>query len=201
MSRSSSSLLKNSFLYLIATISIRATSFCYYLLFAFSITGRIRICVYGFCCIYFFNMVMQFSMHACISRFFFDCEDEESVKRLYSTIVLFISINSVIIFTLLWCFNEQLAVLINLPTVYFKLALIISFFGVFYNAILALLYVKQNAKKVSVTSICVGVFQIFIQLLLVVNLENKAMALVGTLFLNSILTFIIFLFYSKPFLL
>ena len=66
-------------------------------------------------------------MHACISRFFFDCEDEESVKRLYSTIVLFISINSVIIFTLLWCFNEQLAVLINLPTVYFKLALIISF--------------------------------------------------------------------------
>ncbi len=120
-------------------------------------------------------------------------------KRLYSTIVLFISINSVIIFTLLWCFNEQLAVLINLPILYFKLALIISFFGVFYNAILALLYVKQNAKKVSVTSICVGVFQIFIQLLLVVNLENKAMALVGTLFLNSILTFIIFLFYSKPF--
>ncbi len=100
-------------------------------------------------------------MHACISRFFFDCEDEESVKRLYSTIVLFISINSVIIFTLLWCFNEQLAVLINLPTVYFKLALIISFLVYFIMLFWLYYMLNKMQKKVSVTSICVGVFQIF----------------------------------------
>lgn len=121
MSRSSSSLLKNSFLYLIATISIRATSFLLLPFYSHLVSPEEYGYVYMVSAVStFFNMVMQFSMHACISRFFFDCEDEESVKRLYSTIVLFISINSVIIFTLLWCFNEQLAVLINLPTVYFK---------------------------------------------------------------------------------
>lgn len=195
-----SPLLKNSFLYLVATISIRATSFLLLPFYSHLVSPK----EYGY--VYMvsatstlFNMIMQFSMHACISRFFFDCEDEKSVNRLYSTIVLFITINAAIIFVLLWFFNRQLSSLINLPVIYFKLTLIISFLGVFYNAILALLYVKQNAKKVSITSICIGIFQIFIQLLLVVHLEDKAMALIGTLCLNSILTFIIFLIYSKPF--
>lgn len=194
-------LAKNSFLYLIATLAIRATSFFLLPLYSNLVPPEVYGQIYVVSAMNnFITILLSLSLSICLSRFYFDCTNEQEVKTLYSTILLFVFISSSVIITPFFVFSQQLSVFLNLPHKYLIYGLIMSYLSVYYQIILALLYAMQKAKQVSITSIFVGVFQIVLQLTLVINMEDKAMALLSTMMIQAITTFIIFLFYSRPYL-
>lgn len=195
------SLAKNSILYLISTLCIKATSFFLLPLYTHLVPPEVYGQVYVVSSMnVFVSMLLSLSLPICISRFYFDCKDEKQVRQQYSTILLLIFITSTLVITPFFIFRDLLASFLNLPVKYLVLGLFTSYLGVYYQVILALLYAMQKAKQVSVTSMLVGVFQIILQLILVISLEDKATALLGTMLLQSITTFIIFIIYSKPYL-
>lgn len=195
------SLVKNSLLYLISTILVKATTFFLLPLYSYLVTPE----EYGYVYIVsatssLMMLFMQLSTQVCISRFLFDCKHEDDVKRLFSTIVFTVAGFSTFIFIIVWIFGPTISEFINLPLTYFRIACLIPYMGLFYNLILALLYAKQDAKKVSITSAVVGILNIVIQLILVFKMNDKAMALMLSMLLNSVITFCIFLIYSRPFI-
>lgn len=195
------SLVKNSILYLVSTILIKATTFFLLPFYSYLVTPE----EYGYVYVVsaastFLMFLMLLSIHACISRFLFDCNNEDDVKKLYSTVVYILGGNASIIALVLLILDNVIANFINIPTLYFRLTIIISYLGAFYNVILALLYARQEAKKVSLTLSVVGILNIIVQLLLVLNMQNKALALILAMVINSILTFLIFLWFSKSFI-
>ena len=195
------SLAKNSILYLISTICIKATSFFLLPLYTNLVPPEVYGQVYVVSSMNnFITILLSLSLSICLSRFYFDCKNEEQVKCLYSTIILFVFVSSTLIITPFFLLKDNIALFLNLPVEYLVIGLVISYLGVYYQIILALLYAMQRAKQVSITSMLVGVFQIIIQLTLVINLEDKAIALLGTMMIQAITTFVIFLIYSKPYL-
>lgn len=195
------SLAKNSILYLISTLCIKATSFFLLPLYTHLVPPEVYGQVYVVSSMnVFVTMLLSLSLSICLSRFYFDCKDERQVKQLYSTILLFVFISSTILITPFFLFRGSISEILNIPINYLVMGLIMSYLGVYYQIILALLYAMQKAKQVSITSIFVGVFQIILQLSLVVCLDDKAMALLGTMMIQAITTFIIFIIYSKPYL-
>ena len=58
----------------------------------------------------------------------------------------------------------------------------------------------EQAVKITVTSITVGAGTIITQLILVFTLRDKAMALIYAMFICAVVTFILFIAYSRPYL-
>lgn len=195
------SLAKNSFLYLISNILIKAASFFLLPLYSYLVPPEVYGHIYVVSAMAnFVSIFLPLSMSICISRFYFDCRNFEEVRILYSTIVLFVLISSTVFVTPMFVYSDWLSEFIKLPKTYFLAGLLISFFSVFYQIILALLYVCQKAKIVSITSAFVGIGHIVLQLSLVLSLEDKGIALLATMVIQAISTFIIFLAFSKPYL-
>lgn len=194
-------LAKNSFLYLISNTLIKAASFFLLPLYSYLVPPE----AYGYIYVVsalsnFIAVFLPFSMSICISRFYFDCKGIDEVKSLYSTIVLFVFISSSVLITPMFIWSGKIAFFLNLPQNYFVIGLVISYFNIYYTLILALLYVCQKAKQVSITSAAVGIGHIILQLALVFSMEDKGMALLLTMLIQAISVFAIFLFYSKPYL-
>ncbi|WP_074434200.1 oligosaccharide flippase family protein [Bacteroides neonati] len=194
------SLIKNSILYLISTILVKATTFFLLPVYSYMVSPE----EYGYVYIVaastqLLMLLMQLSTQVCISRFLFDCKNNDEVKLLYSTVVITAVVFSTLIFVVVWLCGDTIANVINLPLKYFRLACLIPYIGLFYNLILSLLYARQDAKKVSLTSSTIGIINIVIQVILVYEMEDKAMALIISMLVNSIITFLIFLFYSYPY--
>lgn len=194
-------LAKNSALYLAATLCIRATSFFLLPFYTHLVPPEVYGQIYVVSAMNnFLTILLSLSLSVCISRFFFDCINAKQVKQLYSTILLFVFISSTSIITPFFIWGDKVAFILNIPHKYFIYGLVMSYLGVYYQVILALLYAMQRAKQVSITSMCVGVLQIVLQLCLVINMEDKAMALLSTMMIQAITTFIIFIVYSLPYM-
>ncbi len=194
------SLAKNSLLYLIATIATKAISFLLLPFYSHLITPD----QYGYVYVVtafttFLSLFLSLSLGGAIQRFYFDCENQTEIKTLYTNIVLIVLFFTTVIGSIFYFAGSSISSIINLPIEYYNYAVLISAISVFYPLILSLLYASQSAKKVSITSIFLGGCGVAIQLILVLLLEDKALALVKALLANSLLTFIIFLIYSKPY--
>lgn len=195
------SLVKNSALYLFSNIVIKAASFFLLPLYTHLVSPE----EYGFVYVVssftnFMSILLLFSLQSVISRFYFECKNEQEVKVFYSNITTMVAMGACVVISLLYVAVQPLADWLELPLKYMLVALAISFFSIFYNLILSLLYVKQDAKRVSYTSIVLGIVGILVQLCMVFNLEDKTMALIGSMLVNAILSFIIFIWYSAPYL-
>lgn len=194
------SLVKNTILYLTSTILVKATTFFLLPFYSYLVSPEEYGYVYIVSALSAFMMIlMQMSTQVCISRFLFDCKSDYEIKSLYSTIVLTATFSSTLLFLVVWFLGGIISDAINLPLKYFRIASLIPYIGLFYNLILSLLYAKQEAKKVSITTSILGIINIVIQVLLVLNMEDKAMALILSMLLNSIITFGVFLVYSRPY--
>lgn len=194
------SLVKNSALYLLSNIVIKAASFFLLPLYTHLVSPE----DYGFVYVVssftnFMSIFLLFSLQSVISRFYFECHTEQEIKTFYSNITTMVFLGSSLIILLLFCFSNSLATLLALPVKYLYIALLISYFSIFYNLILSLLYVKQDAKKVSYTSIALGIIGILVQLFMVLYMEDKTMALTGSMLINAVLSFVIFVVYSVPY--
>lgn len=195
------SLAKNSFLYLISTLCIKATSFILLPFYSYLITPE----EYGYvyvtsAFVTFMSLFMIVSLNGAIQRFYFECKNEKEIKTLYTNILCIVVIFVICIGGILLLNKNKIANLIGLPINYFNYAIYISMISAFYPLILSLLYVSEKAKQVSLTSISLGIIGIIIQLTMVLNSEDKTLALIQTMLYNAILSFIIFLIYSRKYL-
>lgn len=194
------SLAKNSIIYLISTICLKAVGFLLLPLY----THLVSPSEYGYVYVVsafqtFMGLFLTLSMHGAINRFYFDCKGIEEVKQMYSQQVIAITISASILTFFMLIMKEPISHLINLPERYYIYAVLISYFSLFYNLVISLLYAMEQAVRISITSIAVGASSIIAQLLLVLNIEDKAMAIIYAMLFSAVLTFIIFLIYSKPF--
>ena len=196
-----SSLLRNSSLYLLSTIVLKATSFVLLPIYSSLIPpesyGKVYI-VSSFVAL--FSILMTVSIQGAISRYFFDCKNRVEVNVLYSTIVYFVLFISIVITLTLTAFINTIRDWLNVPGIYIILAIGTVFFSTFYNLIISLLYVKQEAVKISIVTIILGVIQIVLQLILVIQMEDKALAIIFTMFVSGFLQFLMFIWFSKSYI-
>lgn len=193
-------LAKNSVLYLISTICLKAVGFLLLPIYTHLVSPE----EYGYVYVVsafqtFMGLFLTLSMHGAISRFYFDCKNLEEIRSMYSQQVTSISISSTVLVAIMLVLTSPLSSLLALPVKYYVYAVLISYFSIFYNMIIALLYAMEQALKISVTSICVGVVTIVVQLTLVLTMEDKALGLISAMLINAVLTFVIFLIYSYPY--
>lgn len=196
-----SKLVKNSFLYLVATIVLKATHFLLLPLYSNLIPpdgyGKVYV-ISSF--ISFFTIFLSISMNSAIQRYFFDCKTEFEVKRMFSTVTLFVFAISTSISAILFLLISPISIWLDIPKVYLSLGIITVYLSLFYNLIIALLYAKQEAVKISVVSIIVGVAQIVAQLVLVLNMEDKALGMIISMLVSGILNMIIFVLFARKYL-
>lgn len=148
----------------------------------------------------FVSLFVTFSMHGVISRFYCECKTADDVAKLYSTIVYTVAIISIFISSITMIFSDRISLFLKIPSLYLKMAILSASLLCFYQMITALLYIKQDATKISFISIGVGVVQIVIQLSLVLSLQNKAFAMILSQLVCSVLMFIIFVIFSISYL-
>lgn len=195
------SLAKNSLLYIISTICIKATSFLLLPLYTYLITPE----EYGYvyvtsAFVTFMSLFMIISLNGSIQRFYFDCFTEKEIKQLYTNIVSIVTILVLCIGGLLMIFKQFISNTIELPIKYYNYAVYISILSAFYPLILALLYASEKAKQVSLVTIFLGVIGIVIQLVLVLVKTDKGLALIQAMFCNALFSFIVFLVFSRKYL-
>ncbi len=193
-------LAKNSILYLISTICLKAVGFLLLPLY----THLVSPTEYGYVYVVsafqtFLGLLLTLSMHGSIGRFYFDCKNIDEIKQMYSQHVSAIALSASCIVALMLIIKNPVSQFLNLPEKYYIYAVLISYFSLFYNMVISLLYAMEKAVQISITSIAVGVSTIIMQLIFVFSLEDKAMALIFAMFLSAVATFIIFLFYSAPY--
>ena len=194
-------LYKNSALYLVATLAVKATSFLLVPFYSYLISPS----EYGYVYIVisfvtFMSLFVTCSLHGAVNRFYWECSDKDDVNRMYSTITYMVLIIAIAITFIMLILSEEISGLLSLPVIYLRIAVFSSGFQCFYRLITALLYVEQEAKKISITSISVGVTQILIQLSMVLSMSDKAMAMILSQLICALLMFGIFLVFSRPYL-
>ena len=194
-------LAKNSVLYLISTICLKAVGFLLLPLY----THLVSPTEYGYVYVVsafqtFMGLFLTLSIHGAINRFYFDCSSIDDVRNMYSQQVSAITITATLIIVIMLLLRGPVSQLINLPEKYYIYAVLISYFSLFYNLVISLLYAMEQAVKITVTSITVGAGTIITQLILVFTLRDKAMALIYAMFICAVVTFILFIAYSRPYL-
>ena len=196
-----SKLVKNSALYLISTIVLKATSFLLLPLYSNLVSpdayGKVYL-VSSY--VTFFGIFMCLSMGSSVQRFYFNCKSEREVKELYSTNVIFVFIVATLLAGLLVLFNNTIAGWMKLPPVYLLMATAAVYLSTFYNLITSLLYAKQQAVTISVVSIVLGVLNIVTQLILVLSMTDKAMALILAMLLAGVMQMLLFLWFSRKYI-
>lgn len=195
------SVAKNSSLYLLSTICIKATSFLLLPFYSYLITPEVygRVFVAN-ALMAFLTMLMPVALNSSIHRYYFECKSQSEERLLYSTIVW-----AVTLFVAVFTFAMLLPIgfwaqLFGIPPLYIFISTTSSALQVYYSVITSYLYAKQQAKAISIVSIIVGIVQIVVQLSLVITMEDKALALLVTFMINSIVSFGIFLFFSWRYL-
>ena len=192
---------KNSVMYLVATLSIKATQFLLLPFYTYLISPR----EYGYVFMvasvqYFLSMIMSLSLNSAVARFYYDCNTKRKLRVLYSTIFWMITAISFIVVITILSLDDFLSYSLNIPVLYLDIALVSAYLNCYYDLITSLLYAKQEAKKISFTTTVVGILQICIQLTMVLSLNDKALSLILSQLICAGITFIIFLVYSKPYL-
>lgn len=192
-----SNFVKNSALYLVATIILKATSFLLLPLYSNLIPPEGYGKVYIVSSITaFLSLVYTFSLQASLQRYFFNCKNEAEVKKMYSVVLFVVLVISSISTIALLFFSAPVASWLKLPGLYYRIAIYTVFLSTFYHLIVALLYAKQEAVKISLASIGIGVSQIVIQLVLVLTMEEKATAVVYSIFISGVLQFVLAIAFS-----
>jgi len=192
---------KNSSLYLVSTIALRATSFLLLPFYSYLITpdvyGRVFV---ANALMSFLAMLMPMALNSAVHRYYFECKSHGEERLLYSTVV-WAATAFVALFAAAMLIPIQFwAGVFEIPSLYILLATTSAALQVYYTIITSFLYAKQQAKAISVVTIFVGTIQIIVQLVLVITMTDKALALLITFLINSVVSFCVFLYFSRAYL-
>lgn len=197
-----SKLAKNSFLYLAATLFLQGSKFFLLPLYTHLVSPEEYGVVYLIGTLdSFLAMLFSLSVRGAVSRFYFDNKDPEALKEMYSSIVMFIFYFATVSYLIVIAFVKPLAAFMDIPNyIYLLFGLVGSYVTVFYPIVLALLYVQQKGKVISLITVYAGLFSIFMHLILVINMQDKIMAFMICTLLNGFSQLGIFIVFSKKYL-
>ena len=148
----------------------------------------------------FLTMLMPMALNSAVHRYYFECKSLSEERRLYSTAVWMTTLFVVFFASSILFPIKFWAGIFEIPPLYILLATVSATLQAYYSIITSFLYAKQQAKAISIVTIVVGVIQIVVQLTLVINMEDKAMALLLTYLLSAVVSFSVFLYFSKKYL-
>lgn len=197
-----SKFIKNSSLYLITVLILNASSFFLLPLYTRLLTpadfGNIYLMQTIATII---GLISSVQIKASLSRYYYEYkEDFNKVQKMYSSIVIFTFYLASLIYGLIIIFNKYIFFFLHIKFFpYMFVVLLASYFAIFYDLILSLLYVEEKAKKISITSIILGIFSILMTIIFVVNAKDKLFAFLTANLITAIIQFIIFIWYSKPY--
>lgn len=194
-----SKLAKNSFLYLITTLVLKGSSFLLLPFYTRLVSPEEYGAVYLITTLgAFLSMFLSLSVRGAISRFYYDNKEHEALKEMFSSLVIFIFGFSSIIYLVIFVFVSPLADYMNINnSTYLLLGLVTSYLTIFFPIILALLYVQEKGKTISFITILTGLFSIIIQLIFVVNMNDKVMAFMVSNLISGFLQLVLFIFFSR----
>lgn len=194
-------IVKNSSLYLLSTVCLKATSFLLLPFYSYLITPDVygKVFVVN-ALISFLSLLMPLALNTSVHRFFFNCKNLQEEKSLYSTIVWTATLSVILFSLIMLLLAEYWAKIFEIPIYYISISTITSALSVYYSIATSFFYAKQKAKTISIVTIIVGLIQIVVQFCLVIYMDDKALALIITFLVNSIVSFLIFLFFSKNYL-
>lgn len=194
-------LYKNSVLYLVSNFIINGAGFLLLPLYTTLISPNEFGTIYLIeAAALFLSRLISLSLRGSINRFYFEDKSISSVKKMYSTIINITFIISVLCYSIIFLFYNQISVLLKIYELkYLFLGLLVSFFNVFYPLILGLLYAKEEGKKISITITTIGLTSLLFNVLFVVYSEDKVLGYLQAILITSVLKFGIFIVYSKPY--
>jgi|TARA_B110000259_G_scaffold141416_1_gene159230 O-antigen/teichoic acid export membrane protein len=151
----------------------------------------------------FLPMLMTFQLHTSIYRFFVDYEGKE-LKTFISSIILFLVITS---FTASYVLMDALPSILDLvfPSIpstqydIFNLAIIIAVLNIFQGVNMAVVRMREEAKKFMVISISLLIISILITIVEVVLLEKGINGMVEAMLISAILSFITYTFFNRKY--
>lgn len=192
-------LFKNSSLYFVTDVLVKVSQFLLLPLYTRYISPEEFGNIYLLIAVgNFLTIAVSLSLHGSISRFYFNCNSTDEVKEMYTSILKFIMIFSTFIYAVLLFFGDKIFYFIKLDFFpYIFLTLISSYLTIFYNLISSLLVAKQQAKKLSLITILSSSLGTIFTLFLVLNIEDKILAYIISIFLVSFSNFVLFLFFSR----
>ncbi|MFC2152587.1 oligosaccharide flippase family protein [Bacteroidota bacterium] len=193
---------KNSVLYLIANFIINGAGFLLLPLYTVIISpDEFGVIFLIEAAALFLSRTISLSLRGSINRFYFEDKSKEAVTSMYTTIVTFLFIFSIVIYFILSLLYHPVSNALKIYNhKYLLLGLFISFLSVFYPLILSLLYAREEGKKISVTITIIGLISIGLNVLFVLNSEDKIQGYLTALGITAFLKFLIFIFYSIPYL-
>jgi len=197
-----SKLVKNSLLYLSATLFLKGSKFFLLPLYTRLVSPEEYGVVYLIGTLgTFLSMFFSLSVRGAVSRFYFDNKEPEALKEMYSSIVIFIFGFATISYLVIFAFAKPLAHFMNIGSpIYLMLGLFGSYVTVFYPIILALLYIQEKGKLISVMSMITGLFSIVMHLVIIINMQDKVMAFMICSVINGLMQFSIFIGFSRKYL-
>jgi O-antigen/teichoic acid export membrane protein len=194
--------LKNSMLYTVSTVILKISSFIllpfYTRLLTQTELGNIYLLETAGIIL---GLLSSVQLKSAISRYYYDFKNDLSkIKVMYSSIVLGTMLISTPIYIILLLFGKQIFVCIDIKFFpYVAMALGISYFNIYYEMILSLLYVEEKARRISILSICVGIGTIVLTIILVIKSSDKLYGYLLSKFISAFIQYIIFVVYSKKY--
>lgn len=198
-----SKFIKNSSIYLITTLILNASTFLLLPLYTRLISpddyGNIYL-MHTIATVV--SMIASVQIQTSISRYYYDYKNEElNVKRMYTSVVFFTFVSSSVIYGLLFIFGSKVFFFLEVDFFpYMSIALLTSYLLNFYNIILALLYVEEKAKSVSIISIIIGIGSILLTTIFVIYSDDKLYAFLTSKLITAIFQFLVFVGYSTKYI-
>ena len=147
------------------------------------------------------NYIVTLCIDCVITRYYFDCVNEEEVKQLFSKISYFMTIVSILGYGLIlvsagfFCRNLDKSIYIA-----FVMAVISRVFDNYYALIHEYLVARQDGKTVSVITVLFGTLNLLSTYVCVMTISNKVIAYVLSFLIVSIIRGIVYVLYARKLL-
>ncbi|MCF7885648.1 MAG: oligosaccharide flippase family protein [Candidatus Marinimicrobia bacterium] len=195
------SLYKNSSIYIISTFLLKGVTFLLLPVYSYLIEpAEFGIIFIVQLTASFMTAFLSLSLWSSISRFYFDTESESEISSMYSTMVYFLTIYVVAVYTLVFFNIDNLAQLLEVPIIYVRLGVIISLLDIFLPHLIALLRAREKAKKVAIIRTSLGILGLIIQVIFVITFEDKAAGFLSAKLITAGLCFLSFWVFSVKYL-
>lgn len=194
---------KNVFLFTFGNVFINAASFFLLPLYTHLISPS-DYGVINFLLIVssFLTVVVSLSIHGGLSRFYFDCKNNNEIVELYTSIVMFSFTTSALVYggiaaVVFWIKNDTL---FSIKKTFFYVVLSISWLNILINNANSLLVSMQDAKKVTFVTMLISMTGIILNIIFITNFQDKIAAFFWGNFITRVLHASIYMCFTKKFL-
>lgn len=192
---------KNSFLYFITEIILKGSGFLLIPIFSKYLSPEEYGTIYLVQAMSaFLTVFFSFSSKSVIYRYYFDNSSFKQMKKLFSSVFIYVFINSSIILLLLVFFKSLISELMEIPFFpYLFIGIAFAYLNAFYFFLLSFLYAKEESKIITILNITLGVTGLLLTVLFVLFFEDKVFGYLISLLCISIAQTFVFIFYLSKY--